>query len=262
MTVEARARWDAASYRCPCGFADDDVSEFERHHPGEHPRRGCHRLDPGQRPRHLVRRDRSPVPGRQRGPRPRNLEVQPRRQRRPPRRERAHRRPGRPPRRPALRRGHLRRWLPPRHPRKRPLEQFAGPSRPCASSTAPARQSPSHRSPPQPGSPGHGSTPSPTCAARSRNCAPPRRPAPRRPHASGPAIHPSAPGSPSPSTATGSSPRKTPDCGGNSPGPSATSCQHGSNPVTINPAGKDTTTPRTSRPGQCPRRDAAGHSPG
>jgi len=31
MTVEARARWDAASYRCPRGFADDDVSEFERH---------------------------------------------------------------------------------------------------------------------------------------------------------------------------------------------------------------------------------------
>lgn len=43
---------------------------------------------------------------------------------------------------------------------------------------------------------------------------------------------------------------KTPVCGGNSPGPSATSCQHGSNPVTINPAEKDTTTPRTSRPGQ------------
>jgi hypothetical protein len=24
-------RWDAASYRCPCGFAGDDVGEFERH---------------------------------------------------------------------------------------------------------------------------------------------------------------------------------------------------------------------------------------
>ena len=27
----ARDRWDAASYRCPCGFADDDASEFDRH---------------------------------------------------------------------------------------------------------------------------------------------------------------------------------------------------------------------------------------
>lgn len=27
----APARWDAASYRCPCGFADDDASEFDRH---------------------------------------------------------------------------------------------------------------------------------------------------------------------------------------------------------------------------------------
>jgi hypothetical protein len=25
------ARWHAASYRCPCGFADDDASEFDRH---------------------------------------------------------------------------------------------------------------------------------------------------------------------------------------------------------------------------------------
>lgn len=24
-------RWHAASYRCPCGFADDDASEFDRH---------------------------------------------------------------------------------------------------------------------------------------------------------------------------------------------------------------------------------------
>jgi len=33
MTVEdlRRDRWDAASYRCPCGFAGDDVGEFERH---------------------------------------------------------------------------------------------------------------------------------------------------------------------------------------------------------------------------------------
>ncbi len=26
-----RARWHAAPYRCPCGFADDDASEFDRH---------------------------------------------------------------------------------------------------------------------------------------------------------------------------------------------------------------------------------------
>ena len=25
------ARWHAASYRCPCGFADDEASEFDRH---------------------------------------------------------------------------------------------------------------------------------------------------------------------------------------------------------------------------------------
>jgi hypothetical protein len=33
MTVEdlRRDRWDAASYRCPCGFAGDDVGEFDRH---------------------------------------------------------------------------------------------------------------------------------------------------------------------------------------------------------------------------------------
>ena len=27
----AGAGWDAASYRCPCGFAGDDASEFDRH---------------------------------------------------------------------------------------------------------------------------------------------------------------------------------------------------------------------------------------
>jgi hypothetical protein len=27
----ARARWHAASYRCPCGFAADDASEFDLH---------------------------------------------------------------------------------------------------------------------------------------------------------------------------------------------------------------------------------------
>ena len=27
----APARWDAASYRCPCGFAVDDASEFDQH---------------------------------------------------------------------------------------------------------------------------------------------------------------------------------------------------------------------------------------
>jgi hypothetical protein len=33
MTAEdtRQDRWDAASYRCPCGFAGDDVDEFERH---------------------------------------------------------------------------------------------------------------------------------------------------------------------------------------------------------------------------------------
>jgi hypothetical protein len=33
MTVEdlRRDRWDAASYRCPCGFTGDDVGEFDRH---------------------------------------------------------------------------------------------------------------------------------------------------------------------------------------------------------------------------------------
>ena len=25
------ARWDAVPYRCPCGFADDDAGEFDRH---------------------------------------------------------------------------------------------------------------------------------------------------------------------------------------------------------------------------------------
>jgi len=30
-TQATRARWHAASYRCPCGFADDDASEFDRH---------------------------------------------------------------------------------------------------------------------------------------------------------------------------------------------------------------------------------------
>ena len=108
-----------------------------------------------------------------------------------------------------------------------------------------------------------GYTPSPTCAARSRNCAtPPRRPAPRCPHASGPAIPPSAPGSPPPSSATASSPRKTPASGGSWPAPSATSDQHGSNPVTINPAETDTITLRPSRRKHRPRRDAAGHSLG
>ena len=27
----AGAGWDVASYRCPCGFAGDDASEFDRH---------------------------------------------------------------------------------------------------------------------------------------------------------------------------------------------------------------------------------------
>ena len=27
----APAGWDAVSYRCPCGFAGDDASEFDRH---------------------------------------------------------------------------------------------------------------------------------------------------------------------------------------------------------------------------------------
>ncbi len=27
----APARWDAVSYRCPCGFAADDASEFDLH---------------------------------------------------------------------------------------------------------------------------------------------------------------------------------------------------------------------------------------
>jgi hypothetical protein len=26
-----RDRWDAASYRCPCGFDGDDAGEFDRH---------------------------------------------------------------------------------------------------------------------------------------------------------------------------------------------------------------------------------------
>ena len=29
--VVAPGQWDAASYRCPCGFADDDAGEFGRH---------------------------------------------------------------------------------------------------------------------------------------------------------------------------------------------------------------------------------------
>ena len=33
MTVQdsRRERWDAASYRCTCGFAGEDVGEFDRH---------------------------------------------------------------------------------------------------------------------------------------------------------------------------------------------------------------------------------------
>jgi hypothetical protein len=33
MTVEdlRQDRWDAAPYRCPCGFAGDDVGELDRH---------------------------------------------------------------------------------------------------------------------------------------------------------------------------------------------------------------------------------------
>jgi hypothetical protein len=30
-TQVARTQWDGASYRCPCGFADDDASEFDQH---------------------------------------------------------------------------------------------------------------------------------------------------------------------------------------------------------------------------------------
>jgi len=95
-----------------------------------------------------------------------------------------------------------------------------------ANSTGSAPRSASPLSPPQPGSAGPGSIPSPTSATRSKGCAaPPRKPprARRSRPASAPPTRRCAVGSPPPSSATASSPPTTPYSGGSSPAPLATS---------------------------------------
>ena len=71
-----------------------------------------------------------------------------------------------------------------------------------------------------------------------------------------------APGSPLPLTATSSSPTRTHDCGVSSHAHSATSGSPGSDQVTIKEAETTGIRPQASRQRHCPRRDAAGHSPG
>jgi len=71
-----------------------------------------------------------------------------------------------------------------------------------------------------------------------------------------------APGSPPPSTATGSSPTRMPGSVASSPGHSATSGRHGPDQVTLKEAETTGVTPRASRRRHCPRRDAAGQCPG
>ena len=80
--------------------------------------------------------------------------------------------------------------------------------------------------------------------------------------ASGPATRHCAPGSPPSSTATSSSPTRTPGSVASSPAHSETSGHHGPDPVTIQAAETPAIRPRASRRRHCPRRDAAGHSPG
>ena len=82
------------------------------------------------------------------------------------------------------------------------------------------------------------------------------------PRASGPPVRRCAPGSPPPSTAASSSPTRTHGCAASSPARSATSGRPGSDQVTIQAAETAAIRPRASRRRHCPRRDAAGHSPG
>src|SRR4051812_6472561 len=74
----------------------------------------------------------------------------------------------------------------------------------------------------------------------------PAPPAPSRP-VSGPPTRRCAPGSPPPSTATSTSPTRTPGSAASSPGPSATSGQHGPDQVTIKEAETPAIRPRASR---------------
>ena len=85
--------------------------------------------------------------------------------------------------------------------------------------------------------------------------APPRQ-------ASGPPMRRCMPGSPPPSAATSSSPMRTPGSAASSPAHSATSGRPGPDQVTIQAAETAAIRPRASRRRHCPRRDAAGHSPG
>ena len=82
------------------------------------------------------------------------------------------------------------------------------------------------------------------------------------PRPSGPPMRRCAPGSPPPSAATSSSPTRTRGSAASSPAHSANSGRHGPDQITIKEAETTGITPRASRRRHCPRRDAAGHSPG
>ena len=82
------------------------------------------------------------------------------------------------------------------------------------------------------------------------------------PAASGQQTRHCAPASPPPCSATRRSPMRTPGSAASSPAHSAASAPPGPDPVTIRAAETPVITPRPSRPRHCPRRDAAGHSPG
>jgi hypothetical protein len=103
---------------------------------------------------------------------------------------------------------------------------------------------------------GRGFIPSPTSVARSAGCGK------RQPPTSGPPMRRCGPGSPPPWTATSSSQTTTPGSAASSPARSATSGRDGPEQVTIRRSETAATRQRAPRQRHCPRRDAAGHSPG